>query len=325
MDGDLYTEASLSDSVIFQTFNHNAEMSQIITSALSNSIVITPEYIEEQILQIKRTNISPLAENVMKAYEEGDITLLYANVKKIPQALPFFVTKMKGKIKAFVFVNNFGTLTKQKNGSNQKFLNISMKDLYVLMEGALTAYTLAYLPQRANKSLALMKLSCNIYTNMILRILNKEYAISIEQDLYAKIAFVIGKFFITKVWGYTNENIVFNYARSTINSVISSTELLVINQLYDETEIKNIQDLMKFIATFSPRLGSLNFRYFVQCFINTYKATSMFGMECLPYFLFTIQSSMIGSFIVNQPIISDITKTIKGMNNFYPELVKIII
>ena len=61
MDGDLYTEASLSDSVIFQTFNHNAEMSQIITSALSNSIVITPEYIEEQILQIKRTNISPLA------------------------------------------------------------------------------------------------------------------------------------------------------------------------------------------------------------------------------------------------------------------------
>ena len=49
MDGDLYTEASLSDSVIFQTFNHNAEMSQIITSALSNSIVITPEYIEEQI------------------------------------------------------------------------------------------------------------------------------------------------------------------------------------------------------------------------------------------------------------------------------------
>ena len=82
---------------------------------------------------------------------------------------------------------------------------------------------------------------------------------------------------------------------------------------------------MKFIATFSPRLGALNFRYFVQCFINTYKATSMFGMECLPYFLFTIQSSMIGSFIVNQPIISDITKTIKGMNNFYPELVKIII
>ena len=50
----------------------------------------------------------------------------------------------------------------------------------------------------------------------------------------------------------------------------------------------------------------------------------MFSLECLPYFLFTIQSSAIGSFIVNQPMISDITKGIKGMNTFYPELVKAI-
>lgn len=325
MDGELYIETALSKAVIYQSFNNNAEMTQIIMNSLKNSTPITPDYIEEQIIQIKRTNISPLAENVLKAYHDGDINILYSNVKKVPQALPFFVTKIGGKIKAFVFVNNFGTISKTAEKGGKKFLNISMKDLYVLMESALTAYTLAYYPQKITKSLALMKLTTNIYTNMWLRILNKEYAISMDQDLYAKVSFVIGKYFLTKVWEYNNENIVFNYAKSSTVTTIPSTELAIVDKLYDEANIENIQDLVKFIASMNPRLKSFNFRYFVQCFINTYKATTMFGMECLPYFLFAIQATMLGSFIVNQPMISDITKNVKGMNNFYPELVKIII
>ena len=92
------------------------------------------------------------------------------------------------------------------------------------------------------------------------------------------------------------------------------------NKLYEDANIETIEDLIRFMASFSPRLKTLNFRYFVQCFINTYKASTLFGLECLPYFLFTVQSTMIGSFIVNQPIISDITKTIKGMKNLYQDL-----
>ena len=89
--------------------------------------------------------------------------------------------------------------------------------------------------------------------------------------------------------------------------------------------VNTIEDLIEFLKTISPRLADINFRYFLQCFINTYKAGAMFGLECLPYFLYTIEASMIGSFLVNQPIISDITKNIKGMNQFYPELVKAIL
>ena len=57
---DLFTEASLSDSVIYQTFNRNAEMTSTILSAIKNSVVIDSSYIEEQIIQMKRTRISPL-------------------------------------------------------------------------------------------------------------------------------------------------------------------------------------------------------------------------------------------------------------------------
>jgi hypothetical protein len=33
---------------------------------------------------------------------------------------------------------------------------------------------------------------------------------------------------------------------------------------------------------------------------------------------------MIGSFIVNQPMVYDVAKTTKGMNTFYPELAKLV-
>lgn len=321
---ELVLETALSGSVLFQSFNGNAELTKIIISAIKDSVTITPKYIDEQLLQIKRTNISPLVDKVLDAYENEEIVILYSNIKKVPQAIPFFATKMNGQIKVFIFVNNYGTISKAKNGSGEQFLNISMKDLYVLMEGALSALTLAKYPQKAAKSLGLMKICTNIYANMILRILNKEYAISMDQDLYANITFCIGKFFLQNVWGYNNDSIIFSYAKSSINSVISSNDLLIIDKQYDDANIKRVDELIKFIAGLSARMKQLNFRYFTQCYINTYKASGMFGLECLPYFLFTIQASMLGSFVVNQPMISDITKNIKGMNVFYPELVKIL-
>lgn len=324
MDGELMLEASLSDSVIYKSYNGNSELTRIIIHAIQKSTVITEEYIQEQIMQIKRTNISPLVDEVLDAYSNGDITLLYSDIKKVPSALPFFATKMNGKIKVFIFANNYGTISKAKNGSGEKYLNISMKDLYVLMEGALVAYKLALYPQKITRSLALMKITTNIYTNMIVRIFNKEYALSMDPSLYSKVSFCLGKFFIERVWDYHNESIVINYAKSSSTEGMSQEELTMINDEYDNAEIKSVDQLIKFISGLSPRIKTLNFRYFVQCYINTYKASTIFGLECLPYYLFTIQSSMIGSFIVNQPIISDVTKTIKGMGNFYPELVKII-
>lgn len=315
-------EAALTDSISYQFCNPNGELTSLIMTAVKDSIVIDRSYIEEQILQIQRTRISPLADSVLKAYENGDITLLYSKVVKVPQALPFFVTKIKGKIKAFIFVNNYGTISKG-DGAN-KFLNVPMKDLYVLMEGAYTAFHYAVYPNQVTKSMALMKVSCSIYTTMILRILNKDYAISMDQDVYSKITFCISKFFLERVWMYTNKDVIFTYAKNNIKNAVNSAEFIVISKLYEEANILTISDLLNFITQFSPRLKGLSFRYFLQCYIDRYKNGAMFGLECLPYFLYTIEASMIGSFLVNQPMISDITKNTKGMNTFYPELVKVL-
>jgi hypothetical protein len=323
----IFTESALVDSVLYKSFNTNAELTGTILSALKDSIIIDRNYIQEQLMQIKRTRISPLAEAVLQAYENENIVLLYSHIKKVPQALPFFATKIQGKIKVFIFVNNYGTISKSSVNSEDKFLSITMKDLYVLMEGAYTAYKYAISPVQITKNLGLMKLSTNIYTSMVARIFNKEYAISMDQDLYDKVNFCIGYFFTKYVWMSHNDDINFSYALNPIRSGrgINIADFTILANEMNEKGITTISSLIEFLHDLSPRLKSLNFRYFIQCYINTYKPGAMFSLECLPYFLYTIEASMIGSFIVNQPMIADITKNIKGMNTFYPELTKAIL
>jgi hypothetical protein len=159
---------------------------------------------------------------------------------------------------------------------------------------------------------------------MIMRVLNKDHAVSMDLELAPKVEFVIGYFFHKKVWMSNNNDIAFSYAKSNIRDTSNVSELLITQRLYDNSNIETMEDLIKFISEMSPRMAGANFRYFLERFINTYKPAAILGLECLPYFLFVVQSSLIGSFIVNQPIITDITKNIKGMNNFYPELTKSI-
>lgn len=324
IEENLFTEASLVSSVLYKSFNNNAEMSSIIINAMKNSIVINENYIQEQLMQIKRVRISPLSDDVLSAFNNGDIVLLYSIKTNMPQALPFFVTKTQNRIKTFIFMNHYGTISKSSLNSDEKYLSISMKDLYVLMEGAYIAYRYAVNPTKVTRTLGLMKVSCSIYTNMLIRILNKEYSLSMDQELYAKVVFCIGKFFLKNVWMSNNEELNFSYAYNNVGNGLTRAEMLTLSDEMESRNITLISELIEYMKEFSPRLASLNFRYFVQCYINTFKGPATFGLECLPYFLFTIESSMIGSFIIGQPIISDITKNIKGMNTFYPELVKAV-
>ena len=79
----IFTEASLTDSVLYKAFNNNADMTTLLISATKESTIITEEYIQEQLLQIGRMNISPLVDTVLNAYKKVKIILLYPNKVKV--------------------------------------------------------------------------------------------------------------------------------------------------------------------------------------------------------------------------------------------------
>ena len=317
------TESTLSDSYIYGLFNNDLTMTKRIAEAVKTGQVIDSSYIQEQILQIKRTRLSPLVDNVLKSYDDGNILVVYSEKIKITQAIPFVVLKIGGKNKAVIFINNYGTIVDNGAVGGGKTLNVQMKDLYVLMEGAYLAWSYYDYPVKFQRSIGLMKLINTIYTNMVIRILNKEYALSMNQELFNNVSFCVSRFFLESVWECENKDLIFAYASQTSTATVNKSNLMLLDDQYTQANIKTVDQLMVFMKSISPRLDNLSIRFFTEYYINTYKAPALLSMDTLPYMLFTLSATYCGSFMVNQPTINDIIKNTKNSNIFYNELSKL--
>lgn len=314
---DIFTESTLADSLIYNTFNRDKSITMKIGDALRQGTELDDSYIEEQLMMIKKTSISPLMPKVLQAYNDRDISLLYCHTVKIPSFFPFVVIRQGESLKCKILINNFSGLTPDKDA-----LTINMKDLYVLMEAAYIALSYQQYPVKLERDMYLLRLTTNIYTLMIMRILSKEYSLSLDKSLYDKTTNVVARFYIDNVWGCKTRDISKNYA-ATVCLNPNRTDLDIINELYDAAEVKDIGKLMEFIRTMDDRFSTINIRYFTECYINMFRPGAVLGMDCLPYFFYTLIVSHLGSFLVNSNVVGDIMKNTKGMNLFYSELAKI--
>lgn len=321
----LLTEATtVSDSYLMKKMDQNAGITSRILQAIKSGQVITENDIAEQIMQVRRTRISPLAEHVIAAFNRGEIVLIYSKTVKVVQAIPFIVAGKGNATKAYIFVNAYGVFTTPKRSSSaEKVFNIGMKDLYALMEGAYIALQYYRTPAVFTKNLGLMKTCMSVYTQMFLQILNKEYALSMSPLEYNQVAYCIARFFLENLWELQSKDLSSAYA---FGAIINANKLdyVQIQDEWDRTNITNLEEFMEFLKAQFPRLQNLTIRYFTEYYMNTFRATVVLAMDVLPYFLFAMSSSLLGSFIANQPIIYEIMKNTKGVTYFYSELGKII-
>lgn len=318
-------EAALSDTFVYKSFNKNAELTTILTAAVKDSTIIDENYIDEQLLTIRRIHLSPIQENVISAFLTGEIVLLISNIKKVPSFVPFFTTRQGTKVRTYVFLNNFAKIIKVKDDLNNDHLDIPAKNLYALMEGAYISYQYSLFPNKFIRSIGLMRPCLDTYVAMVMRILNKEYALSMDVEAYDKVAYAVGRFFAESVWGITNGEQIFSYASHTKS--VRDQRSPVLGMVHDEYELKSItsvDELIDFLKTLTPRLASLSARYYYQRWIETYKYSAAFAMESAPYFMYCMTCTTIGSFLINSPLINDISKDSKGMRTYYTELAKVL-
>lgn len=321
----IVTESSLSETTLYHMFNLNGEMSRLIISAIQNSEEINESYIEDQLLLMKRSKFQ-LLDKVLEAYDMRDINIIFTKIPKFTQSLPFFTIKKDGKIKTYICVNNYGTIQEDRKNLNKKYLNIDMKTLYTLMEGAFIGQTYTTKPGVFSRNYSLIKTCCEMYTAMIMRILNKEFALSMDREAFANVNFLFAKFFLSNICELNNSEISFNYARSVSANLGGGMEFTTLDEQYLASDVKNIEDLINLVNQVSTRVksGGLTLKYFTQRYLNTFKAPAIYSVESLPYFLFTIEATLLGSFIVNQPIIFEAIRSIRGVKNFYNELLRIV-
>ena len=319
MEQDLYLESTLNDSFIYSMFNRNNEMQHKIVKALVDGSVIDYSYVEEQIIQINKSRISPLAQVVVDSFVNGDIVLKYVSTVKMTSAIPFILHKDQGKTKATIFISSFGKLSK-----DGKSIDIPMKSLYVLLESAYIALYLNKYNGRLQRNSLILNVLNKVYTEMIIRILNKEYALSLDRELYDKVSFSISAFFLKNVAELENSTAILSYASSTVKNLDFDT-LKIIYEEFNERNITTINQLIEYIGTFSTRLSGITVRYMVERYLNTYGQSSILALDYLPYLFFILSNTMLSGFLVSRPSLADIVKNTPQATKFYAELTKLVV
>ena len=312
------TEASLSDSYIYGMFNRSNELQAQIVKVLQQGFKLDRSYIENQIFQLQRSKVSPLISTVLENYFNGVINLVYIKNQKMTKAIPFILHKTPSGIQVSVFVSSFGTLDKE--GTT---LEIPAKTLYTLMESAYIAYYIQTHPMRLQRNSTIVRTLNSVYTEMIMRVLNRDFALTVNKEVHDRIAFLVSKFFLTKVAEIENPQIIRSYAASCAPN-IGAIDVDAINDIYDEASVNNVEELLNLLKEQVPRMESMTTRYFIERYLNTYGQSSILALDYLPYMFMIIVNTLDGSFLVNQPSIGDIVKNTPGSSKFYFELAKMM-
>lgn len=312
---------SMQDSYVYKVINKNDYVINMFTKFLGSSIMLTKENIEEQYIHLKRMSSSPLNKKVMEAFDEGYIELAYSNSMATTNIFPYIIRKnSNGKIVATILVSTFGKLN--SDGNN---LNIPIKNLYALMEAAYIALKLTLDGLKISRNSNLMRFCAMIYTEMIIRCINKDFAIMPLKDVYAKVVMSISYFFLVNIWGM-NKDMAVSYAYNITQDRLGQSYNIGLANLDDvivEFDSKNIvefPELIDFIRDFSPRMSSLTVRYFLERYMNTYNPSATLSLDYLPMLFYVISATLTGSFIVNQASLGDLVKNTKGVNSYYSEL-----
>lgn len=318
-DADYVCENTMEDSLVYKTFNQANGVVDKIVKYLSSGVPLDKSYIEDQYAIIRRgAGISPLSQKVLEAFNNGDIEIVWNNTEKVGVAMPFIVRrKSDGKVVSTIFINAFATI------KDDSILVIPAKQLYGLMEGAYIALKLQTDPVKVMKNAELMMTTASVYTEMMARILNKEYALTLDKVLYDKVCYCIKRFYLECVWEYPNTGLVSNYASSDLK-YIQQFDLDALNATYSKMEIKTIANLLEFVKSLSPRMSDLNLRYYIERFIKTYHGASILSIDYLPYVFFVITNVVMSTFLVSQTALNDIIKNTKNINRFYSELARVM-
>lgn len=315
---DYYAEASLTESYMFNKLNDKNSITNRIADIIRTGTIVEKNFIEDQYGQIERTRLSPLVDKVLSAYDNDDIVLIYNKTTKLTVAIPFIVMQFKGKFRALIFIGDFSGITKDGTA-----LNIEMKKLYTLMEAALVGLTYYTKPQQFQSSSVIAKLTAGVYAEMGLRILNREFALSLEKNAYDMTEYTFARFYLQKVLGMRSTEVIDSYARGICKSP-DNTTMELIKSMYEEKDISSLEEMLAFVTTLHPKMERLTFRYFFERWISSYMIGSVLAIDNFPYLYYVMLSVLLGSFMINNTALNDPIKNMKGMQHFHGEIARII-
>lgn len=318
----VYNESSLGTSEIFNEINNidGGESTREKAIRLINSAKhLSVEDIEAAYISVKQVT-DGLTRAAIKAFDQQQTVLIHNDDPQltVTKTLPFITFKMKtGGYVTYVFMRQY--ITMGRNG----ILTLQPAILRDLLISACIATGIRTNYDNLAGNIYLRDILANMYTEFMIRILNREFAIKSDRIAFESLQYWIRKFFMMRVFGTSDSISNIEQAAGTMIRNLDQLQLEDIRRRYDENNPTVLSELIELLKTASPRMGGLSLAKFYSDWVNYYGIPSMLALDTIEYLIFMIICLQSGNNIISISA-SDIVKECKGIKNLREELLKLI-
>ncbi len=300
---------SVRNTFLYGVMNKASYLDKSLKTIISKGKKLTVDDLQYEVNTINKYYKFPMKKSVLDAFTNGTLVPMVLPVgsnEKMAASVPFLLFPNKGSIGAYVFIDNYVQYTKSSDT-----YTIDPRKFYCLLESAYMAILIQKNYLVLARSNVIASEGSAIFAHMFIRVLNRKYALNIDRRAYAKVLFLAAKFFMINQMGMDpGSPIVFNYAlkASDADSPIMMRE---IDERFEES--KAYVDINTFISflkvnahLISQSLAELTLRDYLTDYVNMYQSTSIFALEHFSYFMFLVDSVILGAYLNNQAVLEDI-------------------
>lgn len=316
---ELFQESTLSKSEIFGIFKTVGEPIEKAKNLIKNAKVLTNEDIETAYIQV-RQYANSLSRAAVKAFDNGSTVLLYNDVPSLSmsQAFPFITFKHNNKYITYVFMDRY--IQKTRDG----VLQISPTVVHDLLIGALVSNKLRsdYISLSGNQYL--QKILMEIYTKFVTRILNKEYGLGADKQIYDAVQYYINRFFLEKIFETNDSPENIERLSAYLLKYMDEMKMVEIKDNYEKANPETFSQLLELIKSLSIRMNSLTLKLFADKWINYYYQPATLAIDNIEYLIFMIIAILHGNSSIISIAPSEIVKETKNIKMLQEELIKLI-
>lgn len=276
----------LTDSAIFSKLINNpdliAKMKLIITQ--NGITLMTPKDLETAYADINRRIKYSTKGPIMNMVAKGTIVPF----RDVKTKTPTYLTTIVGRA-ANGDYNVYINLERYLNSSG----DIYPKTLFALLQNALISYEFAKKWDTYVNNVDFVKDASFIYSRMTTKILDKTFALDLDQFNSDLLSFIFAKFFIINMCGRAdndlNDNIAYKccFNKSSLDLIKQEEESLSPNRY------NSFFDLIEAIKEIKT-IKTINVRTFVENFTRMYGEGSLLALDYLPSFIQCICGAAIG-------------------------------
>lgn len=321
-----FNESKLTTSEVFNGNKDHPGINNMKTPTLAERAVtliktakhLTNEDMEAAYISVKQIT-DALTQAALKAFDSEKVVFLYNKDpnQAMIQALPFLTGNTKNGYTTYVFADKY------IRTSREGITNIEPSIFRDFITAGVVANGLKEHYSALQSNTYLQSTLMDIYCQLFIRVLNREYSFAPNKVLYDTIRYWVNRYFLDVVFGSidSEEN----------KEALASAHVRELDELgrqsmkskYDEASVTDLSGLLEVIKGSATRFSSLAIGMFLNDWTNYYYAPAMLAVDNIEYLIFMVITLLSGNNIINVSA-SEVVKNAKNIKPIRSELLKLI-